>query len=585
MYPELKKSLVLGGILLLIAGGLLAWRFGWAPQIGKFFAAEPSQEKLVLADFYWWYPWYGMQWRDASFSWQAPVNEAGYVRQDAFPFTFATPIPYLKSSERPNGVDDSTGNIGTSWFKNNFSRAAGAGIDVMTPMMRPDLPMWPATLAQMIRAQKELRAEGRPYPKLLLHFDGIEYWDGVGDNSQFTGPGTDFDAVWNGVKTTFDTIFSNITPEEVSAYFYTYPDTNTFPVLSYRIEGGWSNITTSDWWLAQLKINFNQTYPGKTLFVVLDDLFCNQAYGVGNSIVTATCNANNYYYWGGALDGARLPQYRKPGLTVITVGPGFDNRKIMSPGAMRERADGQWLSSQFNLATSLGANWVVLETFNFGEEGTVIDDTIGANGYGNFYLNLTRTLITQWKGAAPPKVTINAIPTTLTGQALGTISGTATDAIGVTKVRVVIRYKPAASGACTADSRDWDGTTWVTGCQVAGQIVPTITLGTSVTWSVANTPPLAQMNPGAYRIFAAAYRSETPLVWSTWATFVDTTYQAGPLTTIPGDANDDGHVNILDFNLVASHFGQSGSSISGDVNHDDKVNILDFNLVISHFGQ
>ena len=52
-----------------------------------------------------------------------------------------------------------------------------------------------------------------------------------------------------------------------------------------------------------------------------------------------------------------------------------------------------------------------------------------------------------------------------------------------------------------------------------------------------------------------------------------------------GDANGDGQVNILDFNLVASHFGQTGSSISGDVNRDGKVNILDFNIVVSHFGQ
>ncbi len=58
-----------------------------------------------------------------------------------------------------------------------------------------------------------------------------------------------------------------------------------------------------------------------------------------------------------------------------------------------------------------------------------------------------------------------------------------------------------------------------------------------------------------------------------------------PTGTVPGDANGDGKVNILDFNLVVSHFGQTGSSISGDVNHDDKVNILDFNAVVSHFGQ
>jgi len=53
----------------------------------------------------------------------------------------------------------------------------------------------------------------------------------------------------------------------------------------------------------------------------------------------------------------------------------------------------------------------------------------------------------------------------------------------------------------------------------------------------------------------------------------------------PGDANGDGRVNILDFNIVISFFGQSGSGIAGDVNGDGTVNILDFGLVVSHFGQ
>lgn len=57
------------------------------------------------------------------------------------------------------------------------------------------------------------------------------------------------------------------------------------------------------------------------------------------------------------------------------------------------------------------------------------------------------------------------------------------------------------------------------------------------------------------------------------------------LVSLPGDANGDGKVNILDFNIVASHFSQTGASILGDINHDGKVDILDFGMVISHFGQ
>lgn len=56
-------------------------------------------------------------------------------------------------------------------------------------------------------------------------------------------------------------------------------------------------------------------------------------------------------------------------------------------------------------------------------------------------------------------------------------------------------------------------------------------------------------------------------------------------SAVPGDTNGDGKVNILDFNIVASHFGEAGTNTPGDTNHDGKVDILDFGMVVSHFGQ
>jgi hypothetical protein len=53
-----------------------------------------------------------------------------------------------------------------------------------------------------------------------------------------------------------------------------------------------------------------------------------------------------------------------------------------------------------------------------------------------------------------------------------------------------------------------------------------------------------------------------------------------------GDANDDGFVNALDFNALASHFSQTGQTwITGDFNQDGLVNGLDFNALASNFGQ
>jgi glucose/arabinose dehydrogenase len=53
-----------------------------------------------------------------------------------------------------------------------------------------------------------------------------------------------------------------------------------------------------------------------------------------------------------------------------------------------------------------------------------------------------------------------------------------------------------------------------------------------------------------------------------------------------GDANHDGTVNLTDFNVLASNFGQSNRNYSqGDFNYDGLVNLSDFNVLASRFGQ
>jgi hypothetical protein len=51
------------------------------------------------------------------------------------------------------------------------------------------------------------------------------------------------------------------------------------------------------------------------------------------------------------------------------------------------------------------------------------------------------------------------------------------------------------------------------------------------------------------------------------------------------DINMDGHVDILDFSLLSSKFGQTGTNLGrADINGDNAVNILDFSLLSSKFG-
>jgi hypothetical protein len=53
-----------------------------------------------------------------------------------------------------------------------------------------------------------------------------------------------------------------------------------------------------------------------------------------------------------------------------------------------------------------------------------------------------------------------------------------------------------------------------------------------------------------------------------------------------GDANLDGRVNLNDFNILASNFGQSDRTWEqGDFNEDGFVNLGDFNLLAANFGK
>ena len=54
----------------------------------------------------------------------------------------------------------------------------------------------------------------------------------------------------------------------------------------------------------------------------------------------------------------------------------------------------------------------------------------------------------------------------------------------------------------------------------------------------------------------------------------------------PGDANEDGRVDVNDLTIVLSSFGQTGMNwTQGDFNGDAKVDINDLTIVLSNFGQ
>jgi hypothetical protein len=52
----------------------------------------------------------------------------------------------------------------------------------------------------------------------------------------------------------------------------------------------------------------------------------------------------------------------------------------------------------------------------------------------------------------------------------------------------------------------------------------------------------------------------------------------------PGDANSDGFVNILDYNILQANFGQTDATFEqADFNGDGFVGLTDFNILAAHF--
>jgi hypothetical protein len=72
------------------------------------------------------------------------------------------------------------------------------------------------------------------------------------------------------------------------------------------------------------------------------------------------------------------------------------------------------------------------------------------------------------------------------------------------------------------------------------------------------------------------------------ATFLGQTVDATSVLirfTSYGDANLDGSVDTIDFNLLAAHFSHAGEWRDGDFNYDTSVDSIDFNLLAANFGQ
>ena len=97
---------------------------------------------------------------------------------------------------------------------------------------------------------------------------------------------------------------------------------------------------------------------------------------------------------------------------VSTAMPGWDDTRTGRANAYaRSRADGEYYRQSFNGATSSGADWVVVTSFNEWVEGSQIEPSVT---YGDFYLERTRDFANAFRNGQEwiptPTPTVTATP-------------------------------------------------------------------------------------------------------------------------------------------------------------------------------
>jgi hypothetical protein len=56
-------------------------------------------------------------------------------------------------------------------------------------------------------------------------------------------------------------------------------------------------------------------------------------------------------------------------------------------------------------------------------------------------------------------------------------------------------------------------------------------------------------------------------------------------TSLPGDIDLNGKVDIFDYNILVGNFSKSGVGIQGDLDNNNKVDIFDYNILVGNFGK
>jgi hypothetical protein len=161
---------------------------------------------------------------------------------------------------------------------------------------------------------------------------------------------------------------------------------NGKPVLFFWYQGRYS---LADWAAIRQQVDPNHTSIWIAEGAALDALPTFDGLHL-YTISWADNPAGTLSQWGNSTRG-------RGGLWVATAMPGWDNTYTQqSEKYTRDRQDGAFYRETFAGAAASAPNLILITSWNEWWEGTQIEPS---NNFGDFYLNLTRDLITEYQGS------------------------------------------------------------------------------------------------------------------------------------------------------------------------------------------
>ncbi|MFX1535364.1 MAG: hypothetical protein ACFFDI_14155, partial [Promethearchaeota archaeon] len=333
-----------------------------------FFSFEPGQ-RIPKSVFAFYYPWYGnpsewSHWKDSNHN---PNNINNGTRE-------------LPSTNYPSlgAYDSNDPNV----VRHHIRMAQAAGIDAF-------ISSWWGINTFEDRALNILLNQAAVSNfSVTIYFETAPYWN-LNENTAYT-------EILEALRYIYDNYATH------PAFYNAELGTKTEPLIFIYVAGAWSvefwqNITN------QLRTEGKEMlFQGDTQ----DSTYLNAFDGIHVYAPLFIPDLEEYYTTGFISTRLFENHTGDPKMFAATIGPGFDSSEIYPGSDIIDRENGDLFDNLWNWSTSIGADAILITSFNEWHEGSEVENS---REYGGQYLEAVK----QWRQLIQPGYTFRGNLTTL----------------------------------------------------------------------------------------------------------------------------------------------------------------------------